>query len=134
MDIHKIGTPCGCSPRLLGIPSPIAAPCLFCPDATRDHAEGEQRHTDVNKLVGGTEILAAMPPQSPHSQEEGTTKDAVGEYIHCDVGHKPCTLQRRHQTLVVYLGIEDIDADEQFAKYFADGEIKKVEQKSLSDL
>ena len=27
-----------------------------------------------------------------------------------------------------------IDADEQFAKYFADGEIKKVEQKSLSDL
>ena len=29
---------------------------------------------------------------------------------------------------------KDIDADEQFAKYFTDGEIKKVEQKSLSDL
>ena len=29
---------------------------------------------------------------------------------------------------------KDIDADEQFAKYFADGEIKKVEQKSISDL
>jgi len=29
---------------------------------------------------------------------------------------------------------KDIDADEQFAKYFADGEIKQVEQKSLSDL
>ena len=29
---------------------------------------------------------------------------------------------------------KDIDADEQFEKYFADGEIQKVEQKSLSDL
>lgn len=29
---------------------------------------------------------------------------------------------------------KDIEADEQFEKYFADGEIKKVEQKSLSDL
>lgn len=29
---------------------------------------------------------------------------------------------------------KDISADEQFEKYFADGEIKKVEQKSLSDL
>ena len=58
VDIHEIGTPCGCSPRLLGVPSPIAAPCLLSPDATRDHAEGEQRHTDVNKLVGGGEILA----------------------------------------------------------------------------
>lgn len=29
---------------------------------------------------------------------------------------------------------KDIDADEQFEKYFADGGIKKVEQKSLSDL
>ena len=32
------------------------------------------------------------------------------------------------------LEYKDIDADEQFAKYFADGEIKQVEQKSLSDL
>lgn len=29
---------------------------------------------------------------------------------------------------------KDIEADEEFEKYFADGEIKKVEQKSLSDL
>ena len=29
---------------------------------------------------------------------------------------------------------KDIDADEQFEKYFADGEIQNVEQKSLSDL
>ena len=29
---------------------------------------------------------------------------------------------------------KDIDADEQFEKYFANGEIQKVEQKSLSDL
>ena len=29
---------------------------------------------------------------------------------------------------------KDISADEQFEKYFADGEIKKVEQKSLSEL
>lgn len=29
---------------------------------------------------------------------------------------------------------KDIEADEQFEKYFADGEIKKVEQKSLSDI
>ena len=117
VDVHKIGTPCGCSPRLLGVPCPIVAPCLLRPDATRDHAEGEQCHTDVNKLVGGGEILAAMPPQSPHCQEEGTTEDTVGEYIHRDVGHKPCTLQCRHQTLVVYLGIEDIDADEHCRHY-----------------
>ena len=117
VDIHEICTPCGCSPCLLGVPSPIAAPCLLCPDATRDHAEGEQRHTDVNKLVGGGEILAAMPPQPPLSLEEGATEDTVGEYIYRDVGHKPCTLQRRHQTLVVYLGIEDIYADEHCRHY-----------------
>lgn len=29
---------------------------------------------------------------------------------------------------------KDIEADEQFEKYFADGGIKKVEQKSLADL
>ena len=30
--------------------------------------------------------------------------------------------------------IKDIDADEQFGKYFSDGGIKKVESTTLSDL
>lgn len=38
------------------------------------------------------------------------------------------------QSLDMVSVYKDIDADEQFEKYFADGEIKNVEQKSLSDL
>ena len=44
-------------------------------------------------------------------------------------------LNNHSETIQMYVIREDTkDADEQFAKYFADGEIKKVEQKSLSDL
>lgn len=44
-------------------------------------------------------------------------------------------LNNHSETIQMYVIREDTeDADEQFAKYFADGEIKQVEQKSLSDL
>ena len=52
MDIHKIGTPCGCRPCLLGIPSPIASPCLFCPYTPRDHTEREECHTYIHQYIG----------------------------------------------------------------------------------
>ena len=44
-------------------------------------------------------------------------------------------LNNHSETIQMYVIREDTeDADEQFAKYFVDGEIKQVEQKSLSDL
>ena len=51
MHIDEIGEPGDGSPRFLGVPRPVVSPSLFGPEGTEEHADGNQRYTNEDKIV-----------------------------------------------------------------------------------
>ena len=77
MHIEQTSTPCGGGPSLFGVPGPIVAPCLFGPDASRKHAEGEEKETDADETIGRRQINLSVTPKTDERHEETTTEEAV---------------------------------------------------------
>lgn len=99
------------------------------------------------KKVGGEYINEPMDPKTLDSWAETFGNLINVDFYFHSIRHYFCTACSRSglpddviQMLIGWSSLDmvsiykDIDADEQFEKYFADGGIKKVEQKSLSDL
>ena len=99
------------------------------------------------KKVNGEYIDEPMDSSTLDSWADTFSKHLGEDFYFHSLRHFFCTSCSRSglpddviQMLVGWSSLDmvsvykDIDADEQFAKYFANGEIKQVEQKSLSDL
>lgn len=99
------------------------------------------------KKVDGEYINEPMDSKTLDSWAETFGKLINVDFYFHSIRHYFCTACSRSglpddviQMLIGWSSLDmvsiykDIDADEQFEKYFADGGIKKVEQKSLSDL
>ena len=99
------------------------------------------------KKVDGEYINEPMDSKTLDSWAETFGKLINVDFYFHSIRHYFCTACSRSglpddviQMLIGWSSLDmvsiykDIDADEQFEKYFADGGIKKVEQKSISDL
>ena len=92
VDIAEINRPRGGCPCLLRVPCPEVAPCLFCPDASRKHAERQEGDAYAGEAVAGGQITLRTLPQPSYGKQEGAAEDAVGKHVDCDVGDEPCAL------------------------------------------
>ena len=104
VDIAEINRPGGGCPCLLRVPCPEVAPSLFCPDASRKHAERQEGDAYAGEAVAGGQITLRTLPQPSYGKQEGAAEDAVGKHIYRNVGNEPCALQGRHKALVVDVG------------------------------
>ena len=51
VDVDEVGEPGGGGPCLLRVPGPIGAPRLLGPQRAEEHADGQKRPADVDKIV-----------------------------------------------------------------------------------
>ena len=112
VDIQQVYTPSDCSPCLFRVPIPKVAPSRLCPQRTAHHPQCQKCHSDIYQTVNRRKITIRPPNPTCQSKYKGATEYGVGENIDRNMRNKPKTLQRRHQRLVVYLGFEQIDHDE----------------------
>ena len=100
--IHdQVGSPGGCAPRFLRVPTPVGSPCLFRPDTARKQPEREEDESRSHEPVRGGEIGIGTLPKSQDCQEKGTAEETVGEDVGRDVRDEPETAQGGHERLVV---------------------------------
>ena len=115
MDKDEVAEPSSSSPRLLRVPRPISAPSLFCPQGSEEHPDGKEREADARQLVDGNQLVL-LTAKLPEGKKRSSTSDSVCKHVYDDMRHEPRALQGRHHHLVVYLRLQEVDADEDSTK------------------
>ena len=120
MDISQIGEPRGSSPRLLRIPGPIVAPSFLSPECSEENTHGHEGPTYLHEVVADVHLVIVdgglLEPQQVGRHQRRSTEHSVGEHIDDDVRCEPRALERRHERLVVDLGVDDVDRGEDSSK------------------
>ena len=105
----EVDEPGGCRPRLFGIPTPILAPRLLCPQCPRQHTYGKERKASAEQIFDGCHYLIVALNKVVERHKCCNTEQRIREHIYRHVGHKPRTLQCWHKTLVVEFGTKTVD-------------------------
>ena len=103
MDIKHIGQPSHQGPGLLRIPAPIMSPRLLRPKHSRKHAESQKCSTYIYKGIRSRQEIMRTGHQTRYSKDESAAKQRIREHVHGHMRNEPSTLQRRHESLVMYL-------------------------------
>ncbi len=115
MDICQIGKPGSRRPSLFRVPCPIVSPSSFCPDGTGQHTQRHESKPYISQVIAQSHLMPFNPlllePQQVDSHHRSGTQHGVGKHINNDMRSEPRALQGGHQSLIVYFGLEYIDAD-----------------------
>ena len=114
---NEVQSPCGSSPRLLGIPAPIRPPSILGPQGTRKHSRREESQSGIQEPLYRPIHVGTSPHQRNNGEQRGTSQQRIGKHVDGYVRHKPHTLQGRHQRLVMNLRPGYIDDDEYARKH-----------------
>lgn len=136
VDVQHIGSHGYRRPSLFGIPAPIGAPCLLCPDRPEEESDDEKARARIDEVVRDIEavrVFVLLFVEHIDRQQEGCAEHPVGKHVRDHVGDEEGAFEGRHHRLGVDLGLEDIDADKDRRKDGREAEDPAITPTAVND-